>query len=209
MEVWTLEVYIIGMCGLVFIGVILELAYGVYRYGIGPTPSTRIAREAIIQICYNLRLHRDAEDSSDRPFMIYELGSGWGGLSHELARMLSRRTPTRSWHIIGYEVMYTPYLISKVYALIFRRISRLHKTQTLQFHRTDLLHALERVQSYDLCVCYLCPTQMKRISVCLKDAESRPSITLVSLTFALPHFTPSECYTLPTLYRDVVYVYQL
>ena len=214
-----MEWWVISTLGILLVMLLLELAYGVYRHGIGPTPSGRAARDLIVQICRSKQSMRDQsqidlnpvhnpKQNPPQPLTIYELGSGWGGLAYTLVKSLSRQAPQQSISVVGYEITRMPYLVSKVLELIFQYLHP-HPEHRLRYNRDDLLVALKCAQDGDLLVCYLCPTQMMRISEYLRNAEHLPALTLVSLTFALPDFTPSESYTLPTFYRDQVYVYQL
>ena len=203
----TTELWVFIGGGLLLGAALLELAYGVYRHGIGPTPSGLAAREALAEMCCD-ETRRGREYNPAGPLTIYELGSGWGGLSLKIARALSRapHSDAQSVRVVGYEVTFTPYLTSALSALILRAI---HQSVDLEFRRADLICGLSAVQRGDLCVCYLCPAQMERIADYIEATRTLPPFTLISLTFALPNVTPSARYVLPTLYRDPIYVYEI
>ena len=220
MSAWigSVEVWVFMIGGLLLGGLLLELAYGVYRHGIGPTPSTRVARAAIAQLCREELIKRASDRDRYGPLTIHELGSGWGGLSFKMTRELSSISSVSPeplsvpLQMVGYEISFTPYLISELSALLLRysvRVGVLHTRIIPEFRRGDLIDSLREVQAGDLCICYLCPAQMVRISEYLREKRSSPAFTLISLTFALPHFTPIARYILPTLYRDTIYMYQI
>ena len=190
----------------------IELAYFAWKLKITPTPSVRIARDLI-----NVLVTRHIPSEQHPQCTVHELGSGWGGLAYTLYR--STDQSTSKCKVRGYELAFTPFWFSRV---LYQRSPR------LTFHQRDLTTAIESAESGDVLVCYLCPEQMQRLSDTLdskygtkhtndgdacdtdiKKEQIQVGLTLISLTFALPRFEPTESYTLPTLYRDPVYLYKL
>ena len=160
----------------------LSLVWDSLRCGITPVPSTRKARQAILQA---------TEGAPDGP--IIELGSGWG----TLALALAKKYPDRQ--IIGYEISLIPWLFS----LLLKRLKRIDNL-TLQrgnFLSTELPPA-------KLLVCYLYPKGMMKLAGKLKRERPRAEM-LISNTFALPGTEPLQVLRLQDLYRSPVYVYKL
>ncbi|MDG1482312.1 MAG: hypothetical protein P8R54_22165 [Myxococcota bacterium] len=171
--------------------ILLSLAHATWRLQIAPTPSSPDARARIAALVAT----QLAADGCDAP-TIFELGAGWGGLAARLARMPASATPC----VRGYERSVVPYVVSRV----FRQ-----RAPGLTFHRHDITDAIAEVRAGDVLVCYLCPEQMRRISAALRArlGDDPVAVTLISLSFALPGFSPAETQILPSLYRARLYRY--
>ena len=174
--------------------ILLSLAHATWRLQIAPMPSSSDARARIADLV--------ATPLSAAPQgtpTIFELGSGWGGLAARIARTLPASSTSR---VRGYERSLVPYVVSRLLR---------QRPPALTFHRRDITDAIAQARPGDVLICYLCPEQMQRLSLALRDRLQRDtlSVTLVSLTFALPGFAPAETLILPTLYRDRLYRYAI
>mgnify|MGYP002814730431 CR=1 FL=1 len=172
--------------------ILLSLAHSTWRLKIAPMPSSPHARARIIEL---VTAQLSAAPSNEPT--VFELGSGWGGLAAAIASEIATTTRVR-----GYERSLVPYMVSR---------SLRQRPPALTFHRDDITTAIEKVRSGDVLLCYLCPEQMQRVSDALRARLAREplSVTLISLTFALPDFSPAETHTLATLYRDRLYRYAI
>ena len=75
-----------------------SILWSTIRYGISPMPSNQEARKAMLNFA-----------SQTTPKMIFELGSGWGKLAHELAILHPDSM------VYGYERSWLPFLFSKFF----------------------------------------------------------------------------------------------
>ena len=160
----------------------ISLAWYTVRLGISPMPSSGKAGRAIERI---IKANRPSS-------IVYELGSGWGGLACRLARALPAS------HIRGFELSSIPYGWSSL-------VNRLRRSSNLEINRADFFGA--SLHDADIVVCYLYTGAMAR----LKDKferELRPGTMVISNTFALPGWTPAEVVRLNDWYRTPVYVYR-
>ncbi len=152
--------------------------------GISPMPSTKPARQAMLQL---------SVDTGSGP--IYELGSGWGHLLIPLARQY----PTRK--IIGYELSLLPWLVT----LILKRVLGLNNIQVRRqnFLKADLTNA-------SVILCYLFPEGMEKLQSKLQLRLKSGSLEyLISNNFSLPLYKPVKIITLNDLYQSPVYLYKL
>ena len=172
--------------------ILLSIAHATWRLQIAPTPSSPDTRARIAALVST----QLAADGCDAP-TIFELGAGWGGLAARLAQLVpASATPC----VRGYERSVVPYVVSRV----FRQ-----RAPGLTFHRHDITDAIAELRAGDVLVCYLCPEQMQRISAALRArlGDDPVAVTLISLSFALPGFSPAETQILPSLYRARLYRY--
>ena len=160
----------------------LSIVVTTLRIGISPQPSTRKARNALLDLA-------PKEISGS----IAELGSGWGGLAFALAK----RYPQTQ--VYAYELSFVPYLFSRL------RL-KLQGPKNLHFVRQDFLSV--DLHQTSLLVTYLFPGGMDHIAEQLVPKLQQETI-LLSNTFALPGYTPQEKVILPDLYRTPVYRYDL
>ena len=178
---------------------LLELAWGVTRLGIGPTPSGAAARSSIAALCQQALQEREG------PSVIYELGSGWGGLSLRLARCAGLDVEVR-----GLELAWSPLLISRARCyLAALRSPQLRLQERLSFTCGDLVEVIPKLKGGEVLVCYLCPEQMRRLSKALNAQRLPAQVTLISLLFSLPERTAHQRLQLRGLYRDPIWVYHL
>jgi len=194
--------------------VLLDLALYTARLGIGPTPSGKRARASLIECCVReLERLRGSEAQVGAELTIYELGSGWGGLSFALGAHLEAHE-----RLIAFELAFSPYCLSRVALSCMRLRSPAHaRDAKLSFERRDLIEVVERLQQAELqkqggrtlLVCYLCPQQMRRLSEALTKAKLPRGVSLVSLLFTLPGFSAVEEHRASNLYQDPIWVYHL
>jgi hypothetical protein len=160
----------------------LSLAWYTLRLGISPMPSSGNAGRAIERIA-----------RAGRPCsIVYELGSGWGGLARRLARSLSAS------HVRGFELSSIPYGWSSL-------VNRLRRHANLEISRADFFGA--SLHDADIVVCYLYTGAMARLKEKF-ECELRPGTMVISNTFAVPGWAPAEVVRLNDWYRTPVYVYR-
>lgn len=161
--------------------VCLSIIWSSFRAGITPVPSSRKARQAILNAA-----------AQSPPGSIIELGSGWG----QLALALAAKYPQR--HVIGYEISLIPWLVS----LLLKKVYRL---PNLSFRRENFLRA--KLPHAALLVCYLYPGGMTKLARKLGDGPTAEM--LISNTFALPGQEPERIIRLDDLYKSPIYIYCL
>ena len=151
-----------------------------------------------------------------------------GILSVRLARHLSIS-------VHAYEKSYTAYYLGKVYTylcgfidLLYQKMKTVHHhdhvmsqkqqereaTYNVIWYQQDLLYAFDEIQTGDLCILYLCPQQMQRISEHLNGLkkstqQERLGFYIVSVLFALPNFEVSAYYKVNNIYSDPIYFYRI
>lgn len=149
--------------------------------GISPMPSSQKAQDAIIQLLPN-----DLEGG-----VIYELGSGWGGLALDLAK----RHPEAK--VIAFELSPVPLLFSRVRQLLSRR--------------TNLTILRKNFYDYNLSdakaiICYLFPGGMRKLAPKLRR-ELPKNCVIISNTFSLPDWESDPPYFLNDLSSTRIYRY--
>jgi 16S rRNA A1518/A1519 N6-dimethyltransferase RsmA/KsgA/DIM1 with predicted DNA glycosylase/AP lyase activity len=149
--------------------------------GISPMPSSKKARQAMIQLSH---------ETGQGP--IFELGSGWGNLLIPMAL----KHPQRK--IVGYELSLLPWLTTAV-------LKRLFRLDNLQVFRKNFLHA--DLSSASLIVCYLCPNGMHDIETQLASKDGNLEY-LISNNFALPSHQAVAKIQLTDFYKSPVYLYK-
>jgi hypothetical protein len=154
----------------------LSLIVSTLRLGIGPLPTSRKVRALILSLC-----------PADTRGTIFELGSGWGGLSRALARHCPQA------NVVGIEAALLPWAFSRL-------INTLAPLPNLKFQRADFFTV--PLDGAALAVCYLFTGAMQRLG------ERLPaSVAVISSTFALPGRTPAQTLRAEDLYRTPVYRY--
>lgn len=114
---------------------------------------------------------------------VYELGAGWGDILKELASRYPR--------VIGYELSPFPWAVSAI---------RTKKCLRMDFFDADLSDA-------GLIVCYLYPGAMKKLKAKF-DKELKPGTIVISNTFQIPGWEPSQVIKLRDLYKTPIYLYE-
>ena len=151
------------------------------RLGITPTPGSRRARRAILDLL-----------PGDLAGVVVEAGCGWGGLAIALAR----RVP--SARVVAYERSPVPWLVSRL------RV-RLARVPNLEVRRRDFFR--ESFAGVDAVVAYLYTGAMTRLGPKLA-AELRPGTPVVSHVFRIPGWTPEREVVLPDVWRGRVILYR-
>ena len=121
---------------------------------------------------------------------IVDLGSGWGNLIFPL----SKRYDT--CEIIGYENSPLPYFFS----------SLINHFPNLKILRQDFF--TKSLGEADLVICYLFPKGMEKLKVKL-DRELKLGAKVVTHTFAIPGWTPTQTFQVDDLYQSKIYVYEV
>ncbi|WP_303722170.1 class I SAM-dependent methyltransferase [Malonomonas rubra] len=161
----------------------LSIVWNSLRVGITPVPSSKKARQTILQ----------AAEAAAAEGAILELGCGWG----HLALLLAQKYPHRQ--VIGYEVSLFPWLFSLL-------LKRLRRADNLLLLKRNFLGS--ELPPAALAICYLHPGGMTKLAKKLR--EERPQIDmLISNTFALPDREPLQIYRLKDIYKSPIYVYRL
>lgn len=188
--------------------ILLSITYNFWRLGIGPTPSGSGPRQLIIE--YTIRqLEEDFNCHSSAPSpTIYELGSGWGGLTFTIAEQVQKYPSLKSQTMLrAYELSIVPLLCSKIVLNIYQRLK--HITLPTQIIYRDFIEVFDMVNQGDILICYLCPQQMQRISKRLQANQDPMGVYLITLTFALPDHNAVLIKRTTNLYRDPLYFYQI
>ena len=154
--------------------------------GASPVPTTRRMRKALLTL---LPEHLPG-NSGD---VIYELGSGWGGLAFAVAKKYPETT------VIGYEVSLLPWLFSCVRLLFLPQDNLDFKLSNFLKH--DLSNGV-------LVVCYLLPKPMEKLRIKL-EAELKIGSLIVSNTFAFRGWRPIDDQIADDIYASHVFLYQV
>jgi hypothetical protein len=141
-------------------------------------PSSKKAKEAILQL-----LPQSIEGG-----VIYELGSGWGGL----AFLLAKKYPKAK--IIAFELSPLPFLVSRLRQVAQRR-------GNLIIHRKSFYN--RNLSDAEAIVCYLFPGAMKKLA-----SELPTHCVVISNTFALPGWQSDSPHFLDDLASTPIYTYQ-
>jgi len=168
---------------LIFLGLAVLLLIVAYtlKTGISPMPSTRRIRSAMADfIPPNIQ-------------MIYDLGSGWGGLVFHLAQRFPNAVVT------GYELSPVPCLWSKLWA-------RLCCLRNARFIRRNFLKV--KLDSPAAVVCYLYPGAMPRVRDLLINTLP-PGTLVISYAFAVPGWKPWATRAFRGILHSRLYVYYL
>ena len=160
----------------------LSIVWSSLRTGISPVPSSKKARQAILEL---------TEVVPAGP--IIELGSGWG----QLAVALANKYPDRQ--VIGYELSPLPWLFS----VLLRKIKG---ADNLVLKRRNF--SREQLPAAALLVCFLYPAGMARLARQLEQQKPQVEM-LISNTFALPGHQPLQTQRLVDLYRSPIYLYHI
>jgi hypothetical protein len=130
-----------------------------FLLGITPMPSSKKAKKMILQLF----------PKNIKEGVIYELGSGWGGL----ALLLAKHYPHAK--VIAFELSPIPYFYSRIVQFLLRRTNLTFQRKNFYGHTFSDAAAV---------VCYLYPGAMKRLGPKLKN-ELPGKSTILSNTFAL------------------------
>lgn len=153
------------------------------RCGISPMPSSGKMRNAMVKL-----LKENASNSA----VIYELGSGWGGLALAVARALPAARVT------AFERSIIPFCWSNV-------IFRLLRMKNIAIKRNDIYSI--SLSDADAVLCYLFPGAMAKLAGKVQ-MEMKPGAIIISSTFALAGWKPIQTILLNDLFRTPVYLYR-
>lgn len=123
---------------------------------------------------------------------IYELGCGWG----ELAYHIAKKHPEATVHAL--EVSPFPWL----WAYMRFQMSPL---PNLRLFWEDIFRV--SVNDANVIVCYLYPGAMERLKKKF-EKELSPGTLIISNSFAIPGWEPTEVVRVNDLYRTKIYVYK-
>ena len=123
---------------------------------------------------------------------IVDLGSGWGSL----ALYIAIKNPKKQ--VIGYELSFFPYYLSKLLIILFR-------LKNLKFYRKDFFQ-IEFFED-NLYITYLYPKGMEKLEQKIKDENRK--IKLISNTFAFSYLEYSKVTTLNDFFKTPIYFYNL
>ncbi len=171
----------LSLAALTILVVVLLTGYTA-RTGIAPVPTSRPGRELVL-----------ASLPEVGGGTIVEAGSGWGGLAVRIARAHPRA------RVIGYELSPLPWL----FASLRRWIGF---TLNVRFYRRDLLRV--SFQEVDVVVCYLHAEAVEALEPKLR-AELPSGAVLVSNTFPIPGWRPSEVRQPQVRFDAPVYIYRI
>ena len=153
--------------------------------GSPPTPTSPRVRRSMMAI---LPTHLPSSTVGQ----IYELGSGWGGISRTLADHFNS-TP-----VIGIEISPLPFAISWLRNFLSPKSNL--KLSYGDFFDTDLSDAR-------LIVCYLSRDALIRLAPKL-ERELVPEALILSNSFGIPGWRTLDKSLAPDLYRSPVYLYE-
>ena len=168
-----------SILGALFIAACVYLVLFSLYNGIGPMPTSQSVKKALLSKLIDLK------------GPIIELGTGWGTLTVLLAKKFPRE------QIIAYENSWIPYFFSKIRLLKYRQVTLLYK----DFWEEDLSNS-------GTIICYLYPKAMDRLKIKF-EKELSPSTLVVTHTFAIPGWRPTETLQADDLYRTPIYHYRV
>ena len=157
-----------------------SIVWGTLKTGISPMMSSSKARQAML-----------AEINMDEKGALIDVGSGWGTLVIAVAK----KHPNKQ--VIGYELSWFPWMVS----VLFKYSLGLNN---LTLYRKDFKSA--DLSAASTLVCYLFPGGMLALEDKLKH-DLFKNITIVSNTFALPSYKPTNVIKLKDFYQTPIYVY--
>jgi predicted RNA methylase len=163
-----------------------SIIWSTVKAGISPMPSSKKARQAVMQLV-------ETVDDDACGGDIVDLGSGWGGLVIRLAQTYPDRK------VVGYELSPIPWFTSLCIAKCLR-------LENLKVYRRDFLKA--DLSAASVMVCYLFPEGMVALEKKLTELPAARRY-LISNNFALPSHKPQETIQLDDFYRSPVYLYRV
>lgn len=169
------------LCIFVFFSIITTTLY----YGISPMPSSRKAKNAILQLIHdNLPKKLDGN--------VVELGSGFSTLAIPIAKCFQENS------MIAYEISLIPYLVSKIFQFFFPQ-------KNLTIEQKDFFDVDLNLSK--LIICYLYPAAMEKLKVKF-EKELQNETYLISNTFAIPGWKPISTIILNDIYQTKIYLYK-
>jgi trans-aconitate methyltransferase len=157
--------------------------------GAPPVPTLAVVRRAMLRLLPR-RLPAPAEG---RAAVIYDLGSGWGGLAAALARAYPDH------QVIGIERSPLPWAFSRLRLALRPRAN-------LTFRRGDFM--TDPLADAGLVVCYLAGGLMPPLARKLA-AELAPGALVLSQTFAMPDWRAADSVHADDFDKTPVYLYEI
>ena len=151
--------------------------------GISPSPTGAKVKRRLLEVMADLPAPND----------IRELGSGWGTLALPIAKQFPDARVT------GYENSIVPFVTSRL-RWMMASTSNLRLLWT-NFHSIDLADA-------DVIVCYQSPGNVSNLRPKFEEELADRAI-VVSNTFAVPGWTPSETHRVDDLFKTRIYIYHV
>ena len=175
----------------------ISIVWSTLVSGISPMPSSRKARQAMLQMVNDIDC-QIVTDIDSGP--IFELGSGWGNLLIPLAKKYPQRK------IVGYELSVMPWLTTLI-------LKKLHGLSNITLYRKNFLFA--DISSATIILCYLYPAGMQKIENKIEskiksktEAQCDQLHYLISNNFALPLRRPIKIIQIDDIYKSPIYLYQ-
>jgi len=168
------------------------------RTGSPPTPTSAAAKKSMLSLLprrlpQTLAQTSGAETNINRAGVIYELGAGWGGVALSLARQYPDH------RVIGIELAPLPWLVAKLRA-------GLSGPKNLKIIHGDFLkHPLSDA---GLVVCYLSANGLAHLKPKLAS-ELAPGALVLSNTFAVPGWRPTDETAAGDIYHSPIYLYEM
>ncbi len=159
--------------------IVLAIVISSLKIGISPMPSSKDSKKIILKY---------VKKSKDKT--IIDLGSGFGSLAIFLAQNLPNKK------IIAYELSLIPYLISKLFKILF-------KIENLQIYKKDFLK--QNLKNATL-VCYLYFKGMRKLEKKLLDENI--NTTIISNTFTFYNIKCKEKKYAKDFFKSPIYIYQ-
>ncbi len=155
--------------------------------GSSPVATSGRVRKALLGLLPK-RLPRGPEAS-----IIYELGSGWGGMAFALAKSYP------NYAVIGYEISPLPWLVAQL------RLG-FSNQPNLQFRFASYYN--HNLSDATLLLCYLLPEPMEKLRLKLAR-ELTPGTLILSNTFAFRGWRPLDQRVAEDIYKSHVYLYEI
>ena len=175
-----METFITFVFVICLVVIVSNTIYG-HIYKVVSMPSTPWTRRAIIN-------HMRDQGMKDGA-MIYELGSGLGGLCFRLKRAFPKA------EVVGYEISFFPYWISRISNVFYG----------CKLHRKDIFK--EDLSKADILVCYLSPYHMDKLREKLEKEMKRP-YTLYSQGFPVNAWAEDTVLCPRIALEGKIYVYK-
>jgi len=170
-----------------------SIVWSTLTLGISPMPSSKKARQAMLELSVVTSLETGIESTSQtQRGAIFELGSGWGSLLIPLAKMYPHRK------IVGYELSILPWFTTVI-------LIKVLGLKNVKVHHQNFLKA--DLSGASVAFCYLYPGGMKALEDKLK-LEHGALEYLISNNFSLPSSKPIKTILLNDLYQSPIYLYK-
>lgn len=172
---------------IIALAVIISIFIPTVLTGSSPVPTSPAVRTTLIELL------PDHLANTSHASVIYELGSGWGGMAFSLAKKYPGH------RVIGYEISVLPWFVS--------RVRQLFSNQTnVQFRLANYNN--RHLSDATLVMCYLLPAPMERLRNKL-EVELTDGTFVVSNTFAFRGWHTLEARTAGDIYKSHVYLYEI